>query len=185
MKHLILLKANRIQNTSTSVYEWIEQMPATDEQNKWLKQTYDALYEIEQEYVLDASTNDDKETREVLNKATERSSDWYDLVIELHDQAEPSEDSEDHDTPDQKEDKKRKEVPPTQAPMNEELNQKLKGIIGENNNASITKAELINLGYKGVYPKGSSLVRVSPEFTIKRVSRSNALRFTLSRAKLN
>ena len=94
MKHLTFLQKHHIANTSTAVYDWIDNMPASEEESKWLKKTFDGLYQLEQSFVLDTSTNDDKETQKVMEKTHAASSAWVVKINAIHEREEPGEEEE-------------------------------------------------------------------------------------------
>lgn len=179
MKHLDLLKANNTQNTSTAVYRWINKMPADEAESKWLKKTFDGLYKLEQEYVLDATTNDDKETQAVMQQAEATSKEWVAKIIAIHDREEPAEEEEiivpvEPPVAETKED----EPQPKDTPS---LTSRLNDYLGSESSKTISKRKLIEFGYKGRYPTTTSTISIENQFKLKREKRTSALSFTLSK----
>lgn len=179
MQHLNLLIANKIANTSTAVYNWIDNMPASEEERKWLKKTFDGLYQLEQSFVLDTSTNDDKETQEVMEKAHTASNAWVAKILAIHDREEPEEGeevvviTEEFNTPTAVEKAIEKEVP--------DLKSRLQEFIGAHSSKVISKTTLQQFGYKGPYPSAINTISIEGDYKLKREKRTSSLSFILSK----
>ena len=184
MKHLDLLKANKIANTSTAVYGWINKMPASAEESKWLKKTFDGLYQLEQNFVLDTATNDDKETTEVWQRAEATSKEWVDQIIAIHDREEPKEEEEEISIPKEEPlELPQQEIkvaePIKEAPIS--LSSKLENYLGDASSKKISKRKLLELGYQGKYPSATSSLFIEDQFKLKREKRTSSLHFLLSK----
>lgn len=177
MKHLDLLKANKVDNTSTAVYHWINKMPANEAESNWLKKTFDGLYKLEQDYVLDANANDDKETIAVMQRTEATSKAWADKIIAIHDREEPEEEEEIIIPIEQPVEKIKEDQPqPKDTPS---LASKLKDYLGSDSSKVISKRKLIEFGYKGRYPTTTGVISIENQFKLKREKRTSALSFTL------
>jgi len=186
MKHLEFLQANGIKNTSTSVYEWIDKMPANQAEKAWLKSTFDALYQIEQRYVVDHTINNDKETTKIASTVSASSQAWVNKIIELHHAAEPGEQLDElvipeaNPLPTPAKKQETKEVPAAtnnSTTLEQQLMEHLDGASSKN----ISKDKLAQMGYQGPYPSGSKNISIEGLFTIKRKSRAVTNQFVLSK----
>lgn len=185
MKHLDLLKANNIQNTSTAVYHWIDSMPASSDENKWLKKTFDGLYQLEQDFVLDTAKHDNKETIEVMQKAELTSEAWVNQIIAIHDREEPAEEQAEivlpakviELEPEKVELVELVEPAKTEAPS---LTTLLEDHLESEPAKKISKHKLMEMGYKGKYPTATNTIFIEKQFKLKREKRTNALQFILS-----
>lgn len=179
MKHLDLLKANKIDNTSTAVYRWINKMPADEAESKWLKKTFDGLYKLEQDYVLDPTTNDDKETQSIMQQAEATSKEWVAKIIAIHDREEPAEEEEIIVPIEQPVEETQQDEPqPKDTPS---LTSRLNDYLGSDSSKVISKRKLIEFGYQGRYPTATSTIPIENQFKLKREKRTSALSFTLSK----
>lgn len=180
MKHLDLLKANKIDNTSTAVYRWVNRMPADEAESKWLKKTFDGLYKLEQDFVLDASTNDDKETLEVMQKAEATSKEWVAKIIAIHDREEPAEEDEiilpNQPTEVPKKETKEDEPIKTATPS---FSTQLQDFLGSESSKRISKRKLMEMGYQGSYPTATTTILIENQFKLKREKRTSSLAFLL------
>lgn len=183
MKHLQLLRDNNIRNTSTTVHRWIKKLPASHEEKEWLIKTFNRLYQIEQRYIVDSSVNDDKETSQVQDAVIKASEGWVEEIQRILSKAEPGEEE-----PAEEQEQLTIVTPPTPtqpAPQpavektTSTLTQKLEQYLGDDKSKTITKAQLVKLGYQGNYPSVSGSIKIANQFTIKRKNRTKTNVFSL------